>query len=182
MFQFPRLSAPALFHSGGAGRALPLPGFPIRRSAGQRVCAPLRSLSQLATSFFGFLCQGIHRAPLVSSSSKLLSLFLIKYLGIDHTITIVIWMRITLLSREVSFNAGAFEENRMFCDSFLSLKRYATLKVRPGTALMRASRRARALEAGYCEDPCGPSWVRDGCFSRERGVFSTRFRTLLESP
>ena len=53
--------------SGAGSGALPPLGCPIRRSAGRRVCAPHRGLSQLATSFFGFLCQGIHRAPLVSS-------------------------------------------------------------------------------------------------------------------
>ena len=34
-------------------------GFPIRRSAGQRLFAAHRSLSQLITSFFGSQCQGI---------------------------------------------------------------------------------------------------------------------------
>ena len=33
--------------------ALPLPGFPIRKSADQRLFATTRSLSQLVTSFFG---------------------------------------------------------------------------------------------------------------------------------
>ena len=57
--------------SGGGRQALPCLGCPIRRSAGQRVLAPHRGLSQLAASFVDFLCQGIHRAPLISSSSKL---------------------------------------------------------------------------------------------------------------
>ncbi len=35
------------------------PGCPIRKSAGQRIFAPLRSLSQLVTSFVGSWCQGI---------------------------------------------------------------------------------------------------------------------------
>ena len=35
-------------------------GSPIRTSAGQRICAPYRSFSQLITSFVGFQCQGIH--------------------------------------------------------------------------------------------------------------------------
>ena len=42
-------------------------GSPIRRPAGRRVCAPNRGLSQLAASFVGFLCQGIRRAPCISS-------------------------------------------------------------------------------------------------------------------
>ena len=40
--------------------ALPHVGSPIRRSAGQWICAPHRSLSQLITSFIGSQCQGIH--------------------------------------------------------------------------------------------------------------------------
>ena len=40
-----------------------LPGFPIQKSAGQRIFAPNRSLSQLITSFIGSQCQGIHPAP-----------------------------------------------------------------------------------------------------------------------
>lgn len=57
--------------SGRGARALPRAGSPIRRSAGRRLFAPDRGLSQLATSFVDFLCQGIHRVPLVSSSSKI---------------------------------------------------------------------------------------------------------------
>ena len=41
-------------------------GFPIRKSPDQRLCAASRSLSQLATSFIAYICQGIHRAPLVA--------------------------------------------------------------------------------------------------------------------
>ena len=44
-----------------------LAGSPIRRPAGRRVCAPNRGLSQLAASFVGFPCQGIRRAPCISS-------------------------------------------------------------------------------------------------------------------
>ncbi len=39
-------------------------GFPIRKSAGQRVLAPNRSLSQRATSFIACVCQGIPQTPL----------------------------------------------------------------------------------------------------------------------
>ena len=41
--------------------------FLIQKSPDQSVCATPRSLSQLITSFIGFLCQGIHRLPLPSS-------------------------------------------------------------------------------------------------------------------
>ena len=37
-----------------------MPGFPIQKSADQRLFAPPRSLSQLITSFIGSQCQGIH--------------------------------------------------------------------------------------------------------------------------
>ena len=39
------------------------PGFPIRTSWAQRLCAAPPGLSQLTTSFIASLCQGIHRAP-----------------------------------------------------------------------------------------------------------------------
>ena len=55
--------------SGGRARAWPRAGSPIRRSADRRPFAPPRGLSQLATSFFGSGCQGIHRAPSTSSGS-----------------------------------------------------------------------------------------------------------------
>ena len=38
-------------------------GFPIRKSPDQRLFAPPRRLSQLTTSFIGFICQGIHCTP-----------------------------------------------------------------------------------------------------------------------
>ena len=42
------------------------PGFPIQKSAGHRIFAPHRCLSQLITSFFGSQCQGIHPAPFLA--------------------------------------------------------------------------------------------------------------------
>ena len=41
-------------------------GCPIRKSAGRKVFAPHRSLSQLITSFIGSQCQGIRHIPLLS--------------------------------------------------------------------------------------------------------------------
>ena len=40
-------------------QGIALPGFPIRKSAGQWIFAPNRSLSQLVTSFIGSWCQVI---------------------------------------------------------------------------------------------------------------------------
>ena len=39
-------------------------GFPIRKSADQRLLAPSHGLSQRATSFIASQCQGIHQMPL----------------------------------------------------------------------------------------------------------------------
>ena len=68
MFQFPGLASPSLCVQQGDDQELPWPGFPIRKSPGQKLFAPHRSLSQLTTSFIACLCQGIHRMPLVASS------------------------------------------------------------------------------------------------------------------
>jgi hypothetical protein len=43
-------------------------GFPIQKSTDQRLLAPPRSLSQLATSFIASESQGIHHALLVTFS------------------------------------------------------------------------------------------------------------------
>ena len=64
----PRVASGAPMCSARGGGVWPPPGSPIRRSTGQVICAPHRGLSQLVTSFVGFLCQGIHRVPLPSSS------------------------------------------------------------------------------------------------------------------
>ena len=66
----PRVASRRPMYSACRCWARPQQGSPIRRSAGRRVLAPHRGLSQLATSFIGFLCQGIHRVPLISSSNK----------------------------------------------------------------------------------------------------------------
>jgi hypothetical protein len=50
---------------------LPGLGFPIRTSPDQRLLASPRGLSQLATSFFAFLRQGIHTHALSSLTIKL---------------------------------------------------------------------------------------------------------------
>ena len=63
----PRVASWRPMCSGAGGGGWTPPGLPIRRPAGLRVCAPHRGLSQLVASFFGFLCQGIHRVPLPSS-------------------------------------------------------------------------------------------------------------------
>ena len=63
-------SAPPMCSAGGEG-AWPPSGSPIRKSADPGPYAPPRGLSQLVTSFVGFQCQGIRRAPLTSSHKPL---------------------------------------------------------------------------------------------------------------
>src|SRR5438270_8889871 len=46
--------------------ASPRWGCPIRRSPDHSLLAAPRGLSQPSTSFIGFWCQGIHRAPLLA--------------------------------------------------------------------------------------------------------------------
>ena len=66
MFHFSGYRELSPMCSGRDDQVLPWPGYPIRKSPGQSVCAALRSLSQLTTSFIASLCQGIHRVPLVA--------------------------------------------------------------------------------------------------------------------
>jgi hypothetical protein len=55
-----------LLYSHSGSRAFTQPGYPIRRSTGQSVCAAIRGLSQLVASFIAYWHQGIHRAPFVA--------------------------------------------------------------------------------------------------------------------
>jgi hypothetical protein len=62
MFQFAGFASRTYFIQ--SAMTLIGPGFPIRRSADQRVLAPPRGFSQRATSFIASRCQGIHQMPL----------------------------------------------------------------------------------------------------------------------
>ena len=62
MFQFPAFAPPPMYSVTDNPCGL---GFPIRKSAGQRVLAPHRSLSQRATSFIACVRQGIPQMPLL---------------------------------------------------------------------------------------------------------------------
>ena len=64
----PRVASLRPMRSGGGGGLWGPPGFPIRRPSDRCACAAPRGFSQLAASFIGFQCQGIHRVPLTSSS------------------------------------------------------------------------------------------------------------------
>ena len=74
MFQFTGLASPSLCIQQGDDRVLGRPGFPIRRPPGQRLFAPLRSFSQLATSFVACPYQGIRHVPLVAFPHKALQM------------------------------------------------------------------------------------------------------------
>ena len=63
---FPRVPSSYPMCSGRGDTALPVPGSPIRRSVLHSPLAAPHGLSQLATSFIGFRCQGIHHTPLLS--------------------------------------------------------------------------------------------------------------------
>ena len=63
---FPRVPSSRPMCSDGGDGPLRPPGFPIRRSVHQSSLAAPHGLSQLATSFIGFRCQGIRHTPLVS--------------------------------------------------------------------------------------------------------------------
>ena len=66
MFHFTRYRAHCAMYSHSGGRALPRPGYPIRKSTGRSVFAALRGLSQLITSFIACWHQGIHHVLLVA--------------------------------------------------------------------------------------------------------------------
>ena len=60
MFQFPALAPHMWWYT------FSISGYPIRKSAHQRIFAPKRGLSQLITSFIASESQGIHRMPLLT--------------------------------------------------------------------------------------------------------------------
>ena len=66
MFQFPAFTSYTLCIHVYVPEHLPQVGFPIRTSAGWWLFAPYRSFSQLATSFVGSWCQGIHPALFIA--------------------------------------------------------------------------------------------------------------------
>ena len=62
----PRVPSSYAMDSHTGDGALPPPGFPIQTSTDQSLLAAPRGFSQLATSFFGVQCHGIHPVPLVT--------------------------------------------------------------------------------------------------------------------
>jgi hypothetical protein len=66
MFQFPGLPLPGLCVQPGVPGYCPSAGCPIRRPSDQSLLPAPRSISQVAASFIGAWCLGIHREPLVA--------------------------------------------------------------------------------------------------------------------
>ena len=77
-------------------------GFPIRKSADRSLFAAPRSLSQLVTSFFGSLCQGIHLMLLFAWTFLFLSLVLLYELLEFHKTNNFVWLSI-LCEKVLSF-------------------------------------------------------------------------------
>ena len=81
MFQFPASPSSTLWIHVQVLESLPQVGSPIRKSTGQRLFAPYRSLSQLVTSFIGSWCLGIHPMLLIAWPT-----FIAKYINLRlHT-------------------------------------------------------------------------------------------------
>ena len=94
MFQFPAFPLITLFIHVMMTDLYSQPGFPIRTSACRQIFAPLRSFSQLITSFVGFRCQGIHPAlliawPFATSCFSALSRF--RFLIVVYLYTLVLF-------------------------------------------------------------------------------------------
>ena len=68
-FTSPSLLSPPMY-SAESNKCLHSLGSPIRKSPDHRLLASPRGLSQLATSFIAYLCQGIHTHALSSLTIK----------------------------------------------------------------------------------------------------------------
>ena len=152
MFQFPGLPPPCLCVQHGAAGNDPRRVRPFGNPRVKRICAPNRGLSQLVTSFVGFLCQGIHRVPLPSS---------LRWSG-------------TYTIRTPPPERGVRSDAIFLKKKISSLSRYAALKVRRGRALETghcALARGERLPA----DPTGRRPQIRFLFSQER-LFSLERR------
>ena len=96
MFQFPTYALATLFIHVAMTKCLVWPGSPIRISTGRWLFAPLRSFSQLVTSFIAFWCLGIHPMLLVAWPLKLIfacisTRFYLFYNRVPHFIEKLVW-------------------------------------------------------------------------------------------
>ena len=77
-------------------------GFPIRKSADQRLFAPPHSLSQRTTSFIASQRQGIHRIPLLHLIALIINIHPLKDLGRD-------------LQKELNLIQQGYDRKDQFC-------------------------------------------------------------------
>ena len=108
-------------------------GFPIRRSTGQRLFAPYRSLSQRTTSFIASYRQGIHQMPLGH---------LIALISNAHRVQ----SRLSLLRRE------AASRERTFGSVRIAQKDQKSFRIDPTRGLARA--RPGTLHTDRLRDQC----------------------------
>ena len=108
MFQFPRCPPHSLSYGW---QCITTAGFPIRKSTGQRLLAPLRSLSRLTASFFGWYRQGIHRTPLKSLLNLHFEIFSILLTCIRYIVVYFVAVHFTCTSplsqRIISYVLGS---------------------------------------------------------------------------
>ena len=94
----PRVTFHILLYSPYCTMTLLMVGFPIRKSAGSRICAPHRSLSQLVTSFFGSQCQGIHLMPFFAWPLILFRKSLVSFLAFELSInSFLFWLSVEIV-------------------------------------------------------------------------------------
>ena len=108
------------------------PGFPIRKSPDQWLCAPPRSLSQLFASFIGSWCQGIHLMLLlawpVQSFIRLGSwymwIIITEKLNILSILSFVVIIHYGLLNRNNSLPISFLSRCRCVCIRFSRYNRH----------------------------------------------------------
>ena len=82
-------------------------GFPIRKSADRSLFAAPRGLSQLVTSFFGSLCQGIHLMLLFAWTFLLSSSLILNCLSFINKyfwLSILLWKGFILFAFWIDFS------------------------------------------------------------------------------
>src|SRR5437870_698402 len=85
--------------SASGARALPRAGCPIRKSPDHRLLPTPRRLSQVAASFFGAWCLGIHLGPLVACPACI------------HSSVAEARLRLALLARGIQSFASAIDKD-----------------------------------------------------------------------
>ena len=130
MFQFPGfptcnygfIARSTVLHRGG---------FPIRKSADRSLFAAPRGLSQLVTSFFGSLCQGIHLMLLFAWTFLLSSSLILNCLSFINKyfwLSILLWKGFILFAFWI--DCSTFRWNCTFYPNWKDLLIFANLLVK----------------------------------------------------